>query len=163
MEFRHDFVLKRCLGGWREIWVFKLSTLIWRGVVVFTVGANVSIRPKFVCQQSLETTTTFPRNCPLWSNMELYHDFVLKRCLKKWREVGVFKLCQTSTPKRCRTLLGVPEHRSTFFLSRKGVTSYFSVIHWLQTLFVNLSLYSTRLIDLCRGWSLGGKKRKRFL
>ena len=46
----------------------------------------------------------------------LCHDFVLKRCLGRLEEEGVYKLPLTSIPKRCETILAVldkaPQSRS---------------------------------------------------
>jgi len=48
-------------------------------------------------------------------------------------------------------------------LKNEGYDKKFSVMHLLGTLILKLSLYSTRLLNSCRGWSLGGEKGRRFL
>jgi len=121
MELHHNFVLKRHLKGWREVRVFKLQLITTiKRCATYWVYRNKSpsrrkgelslshsgrqcsdltqVRPA----ASLGTMTTFPMYCPLWS-VELYDSFVLKRRLKGWKNVGVYKLCLTSTPKRCET------------------------------------------------------------
>jgi len=56
--------------------------------------------PTQVClTTSLRKITTFPRFCSLW-NVKFCYSFFLKRCLKRWRKEGLFKLCLTSTSNR---------------------------------------------------------------
>ena len=68
-------------------------------------------RPQ-VCWDDIVTINHYIRGIIHFGARLLRHDFVLKRHLGGWREEGVFKQILTSSPKRCRTILGVSEQAS---------------------------------------------------
>jgi len=123
-ELYYGFVLKRHLDGLRKKSVFKLplTSTPRRCGTILAVPKSRSKGKSLLFPQTLSMFQPQVR----WDSIarindriqgivpfgvfELRHDFVLKRRLSGLREECVFKLSLTSTPRRCETILVVPEH-----------------------------------------------------